>query len=88
MVAYALFTLVSAQFPTFSDVQFLTMSVIDKLDAARHSMTGSFLAKVACKATSREVMGPKRKHIDCEFKAARINSKAPCCLTQAFSSLA
>ncbi|XP_031554352.1 phosphatidylinositol-binding clathrin assembly protein LAP-like [Actinia tenebrosa] len=40
------------------------MSVVDKLDAARHSITGSNLAKIACKATSREVMGPKRKHID------------------------
>ncbi|KXJ07069.1 Phosphatidylinositol-binding clathrin assembly protein, partial [Exaiptasia diaphana] len=40
------------------------MSVVDKLDAARHSITGSNLAKIACKATSREVMGPKRKHVD------------------------
>lgn len=43
------------------------MSVVDKLDAARHSITGSNLAKIACKATSREVMGPKRKHIDCKL---------------------
>ncbi|XP_068699053.1 phosphatidylinositol-binding clathrin assembly protein LAP-like [Montipora foliosa] len=40
------------------------MSVVDKLDAARHSITGSFVAKVVCKASSREVMGPKRKHLD------------------------
>lgn len=40
------------------------MSVVDKLDAARHSITGSYIAKVVCKASSREVMGPKRKHLD------------------------
>ncbi|KAJ7385861.1 hypothetical protein OS493_013897 [Desmophyllum pertusum] len=40
------------------------MSVVDKLDAARHSITGSYVAKVVCKASSREVMGPKRKHLD------------------------
>ncbi|KAK2570640.1 Phosphatidylinositol-binding clathrin assembly protein [Acropora cervicornis] len=40
------------------------MSVVDKLDLARHSITGSFVAKVVCKASSREVMGPKRKHLD------------------------
>lgn len=43
------------------------MSVVDKLDAARHSITGSNVAKVVCKASSREVMGPKRKHLDCKF---------------------
>lgn len=43
------------------------MSVVDKLDAARHSITGSYVAKVVCKASSREVMGPKRKHLDCKF---------------------
>lgn len=40
------------------------MSVADKLDAARHSITGSYVAKVVCKSSSREVMGPKRKHLD------------------------
>lgn len=48
------------------------MSVVDKLDAARHSITGSFVAKVVCKASSREVMGPKRKHLDC--KSAKLSS--------------
>ena len=44
------------------------MSVVDRLDAAKHSLTGSVLAKTACKASSREVMGPKRKHVDCKFQ--------------------
>ena len=44
------------------------MSVADKLDAARHSITGSYVAKVVCKSSSREVMGPKRKHLDCKLK--------------------
>lgn len=40
--------------------------VADKLDAARHSITGSNVSKAICKASSREVMGPKKKHIDCK----------------------
>lgn len=44
------------------------MSVVDRLDAAKHSLTGSVLAKSACKASSREVIGPKRKHVDCKFE--------------------
>lgn len=40
------------------------MSVVDRLDAAKHSITGSYIAKIVCKASSREVMGPKRKHLD------------------------
>ena len=43
------------------------MSVVDRLDAAKHSITGSYIAKIVCKASSREVMGPKRKHLDCKF---------------------
>lgn len=43
------------------------MSVADKLDAAWHSFSGSNVAKTVCKATSREIMGPKKKHVDCEY---------------------
>lgn len=43
------------------------MSVADKLDAARSSLGGSAINKAIYKATSREVMGPKKKHIDCKL---------------------
>lgn len=39
--------------------------VADKLDAARHSITGSNVSKIVCKASSRETFGPKKKHLDC-----------------------
>ncbi|CAB4025199.1 Clathrin coat assembly AP180, partial, partial [Paramuricea clavata] len=38
--------------------------VADKLDAARHSITGSNVSKIVCKASSREIFGPKKKHLD------------------------
>lgn len=41
--------------------------VADKIDAARHSIAGSNVSKAICKASSREVMGPKKKHIDCKY---------------------
>ncbi|XP_028414769.1 phosphatidylinositol-binding clathrin assembly protein-like [Dendronephthya gigantea] len=40
------------------------MSVADKIDVARMSFSGSNVAKAVCKATTREVMGPKKKHVD------------------------
>ena len=40
-------------------------SVVDRVLAAKHTVAGQSLAKVICKATTEEVMGPKRKHIDC-----------------------
>ncbi|NXM78901.1 PICAL protein, partial [Serilophus lunatus] len=32
--------------------------------AAQHSVTGSAVSKTVCKATTHEVMGPKKKHLD------------------------
>ena len=43
------------------------MSVADKIDVARMSFCGSNVAKAVCKATTREVMGPKKKHVDCKY---------------------
>jgi hypothetical protein len=40
-------------------------SVIDRLNAAKHSLSGQGLAKAVCKASTEEVIGPKRKHLDC-----------------------
>ncbi|CAH1228308.1 PICALM [Branchiostoma lanceolatum] len=39
-------------------------SVTDRLSAVQHSITGSALSKSVGKATTHEVMGPKKKHLD------------------------
>ncbi|XP_038604527.1 phosphatidylinositol-binding clathrin assembly protein-like isoform X3 [Tachyglossus aculeatus] len=39
-------------------------SLTDRITAAQHSVTGSAVAKAVCKATTHEVMGPKKKHLD------------------------
>ncbi|XP_077334926.1 phosphatidylinositol-binding clathrin assembly protein-like isoform X4 [Lithobates pipiens] len=39
-------------------------SITDRITAAQHSVTGSALAKAVCKATTHELMGPKKKHLD------------------------
>ena len=42
-------------------------SIMDRVTAAKHSIAGQGLAKTVCKATTEEVMGPKKKHLDCKF---------------------
>lgn len=42
-------------------------SVMDRVTAAKHTIAGQGLAKTVCKATTEEVMGPKRKHLDCKY---------------------
>ncbi|KAM7179106.1 phosphatidylinositol-binding clathrin assembly protein isoform 1-T1 [Macrochelys suwanniensis] len=39
-------------------------SFTDRITAAQHSVTGSAVSKTVCKATTHEVMGPKKKHLD------------------------
>ncbi|XP_049324477.1 phosphatidylinositol binding clathrin assembly protein a isoform X5 [Astyanax mexicanus] len=39
-------------------------SITDRITAAQHSVTGSAVSKTVCKATTHEVMGPKKKHLD------------------------
>jgi hypothetical protein len=41
-------------------------TIQDRLLAARHSLAGQGLAKSVCKATTEELIGPKKKHLDCE----------------------
>lgn len=41
-------------------------SITDRIAAAQHSMTGSAINKAVCKATTHEVSGPKKKHLDCK----------------------
>lgn len=42
-------------------------TINDRLLAARHSLAGQGLAKSVCKATTEEMIGPKKKHLDCKF---------------------
>lgn len=44
-----------------------TQSLADRIQAAKHTVSGSNLSKTICKATTEEIMGPKKKHIDCEY---------------------
>lgn len=42
-------------------------TINDRFLAARHSLAGQGLAKSVCKATTEEMIGPKKKHLDCKF---------------------
>lgn len=43
------------------------MSFADKATAFKHSIAGSNINKIVCKASSHELAGPKKKHVDCEL---------------------
>ncbi|RDD45974.1 Phosphatidylinositol-binding clathrin assembly protein [Trichoplax sp. H2] len=40
------------------------MSVVDRVTAARHVLTGDFISKAVCKATNHDIISPKKKHVD------------------------
>lgn len=42
-------------------------TINDRLLAARHSLAGQGLAKSVCKATTEEMIAPKKKHLDCKY---------------------
>lgn len=42
-------------------------SLTDRVNAARYALAGQGLARVVCKATTEELLGPKKKHLDCEY---------------------
>ena len=44
-------------------------SIVDRLNAAKHTVAGSALGRAVVKATTEEIMGPKRKHLDCKFSS-------------------
>lgn len=44
------------------------MNVIDRVESAKHALTGSGIGRAVSKATSHEIIGPKRKHVECEFQ--------------------
>ncbi|XP_058880575.1 clathrin coat assembly protein AP180 isoform X1 [Acipenser ruthenus] len=39
-------------------------TLTDRIAAAQYSVTGSAVARAVCKATTHEVMGPKKKHLE------------------------
>ncbi|XP_069060086.1 phosphatidylinositol-binding clathrin assembly protein isoform X6 [Pleurodeles waltl] len=39
-------------------------SITDRITAAQHIVAGSSVTKTVCKATTHEIMGPKKKHLD------------------------
>lgn len=41
-------------------------SLTDRVNAARYALAGQGLARTVCKATTEELMPPKKKHLDCE----------------------
>lgn len=41
-------------------------SIVDRMMAAKHTIAGQDLGKAVFKATTEELMGPKRKHLDCK----------------------
>ena len=52
----------------------MNLNVIDRVESAKHTLTGSGIGKAVTKATSREVIGPKKKHVDCECLFAAVVS--------------
>lgn len=44
-------------------------TINDRLLAARHSLAGQGLAKSVCKATTEEMIAPKKKHLDCKCQS-------------------
>lgn len=52
-------------------------SINDRLTAARYSLAGQGLAKSVCKATTEEVIGPKKKHLDCEYTSQHFPPLVP-----------
>lgn len=47
-------------------------TLTDRIAAAQYSLTGSEVARAVCKATTHEVMGPKKKHLECKLVLVKI----------------
>ena len=41
-------------------------TLTDRIAAAQYQLTGSDMARGVCKATTHEVMAPKKKHLECK----------------------
>lgn len=58
-------------------------TINDRLNAVRYALVGQGLARTVCKATTEEVLGPKKKHIDCRY----ISNAAKTCYNLFFINL-
>lgn len=52
-------------------------TLTDRIAAAQYSVTGSAVARAVCKATTHEVMGPKKKHLDCKHLYISVSQEVP-----------
>uniref|UniRef100_A0A3B3Y413 ENTH domain-containing protein n=1 Tax=Poecilia mexicana TaxID=48701 RepID=A0A3B3Y413_9TELE len=43
-------------------------TLTDRIAAAQYQLTGSDMARAVCKATTHEVMAPKKKHLEYNFR--------------------
>lgn len=59
------------------NVRMAGQTINDRLLAARHSIAGQGLAKSVCKATTEEMIAPKKKHLDCEYCSSAMFSYEP-----------
>ena len=51
--------------------------VKDKATAFKNEVAGSQTNKILCKASSHEVAGPKKKHVDCECRVQQVLPSLP-----------
>lgn len=78
-----LFILSQINFLTFNrlilhpsiDMTSTGQTINDRINAVRYALVGQGLARAVCKATTEEVLGPKKKHIDCEYNLKLITLK-------------
>ena len=54
-------------------------SITDRVMAAKHSLAGQGLAKSVHKATTEEIMGPKKKHLVCKLPLLLFDSTCSRC---------
>ncbi|KAF6769957.1 hypothetical protein AHF37_11958 [Paragonimus kellicotti] len=50
-------------------------SLSDMMTAVKHTLSGSLVAKVICKATTEEMISPKRKHLALYIRAKIVRSR-------------
>ncbi len=61
-------------------------SIVDRFLAAKNTIAGQAVNKIVCKATTEEIMGPKRKHLDCELDTFIINNTYCYIIYRSFTS--
>lgn len=54
-------------------------TLTDRIAAAQYQLTGSDMARAVCKATTHEVMAPKKKHLECECAHLHLYHRAVHC---------